>query len=351
MKRSEFFRLRFWHRWLGLIAILPLITAALTGTLLVYKKPLIRLLVTHNAQLPADFSQQGLLTQIDQIETILHQRGAIRAKAPNEQEPYWTITSKNQQHLLLSIDNLTPYQSNLWLLDSYAFVHHLHTKLLLEKTGQWILLVSGSFALVLLISGCVLWWPGRKGFRWKFVKPWPFKLRMVLQFHRHSGVVVFPVLFIITLTGSIMLWQKQVKPLLNPLAMQQLTAEHNAKPVKKSASDALALAQQQIPDGALTYIRFAKGDNGFYRFRFRLPDEWHSNGRTSVNVYAKSNRINVTARSDEVTWQYNLINQLYPLHSGYGINDWYQLFIMFAGLGLAWLSLTGLLSYARQKMR
>lgn len=351
MKRSEFFRLRFWHRWLGLVAILPLITAALSGTLLVYKKPLIRLLVTHNAELPANFSQRNLLTQIDHIELILAERGAIRAKAPNKLEPYWTITSADEQHLLLAVNDLTPYRSNLWLLDAFSFVHHLHTKLLMEKTGQSILLISGSFAIVLLISGVVLWWPGRKGFRWKFVKPWPFKLRGVLQFHRHSGIVVFPVVLIISLTGSIMLWQKLVNPLLNPIAMQQVDKGRKTTPVPTSASRALTAAQQQIPDGKLTYIRFPNDKNDFYRFRFRLPNEWHSNGRTSVNVYARSNRIEVTPRSDTVPWQYSLINQLYPLHSGYGINGLYQLAILLGGISLAWLGFTGLVSYGRQKMR
>ncbi|MCE9680236.1 PepSY domain-containing protein [Shewanella sp. AS1] len=342
------FRLRFWHRYLGLVAILPLLLVSLSGMLLVYKKPLIQLLVTQQAELPKEYSLAHIAKQLDDIAQLAQTQGAVRIKAPNRQEPYWTITDSEQSHQLFAIDTLAPYQTNLWLLKTLEFVHHLHTELLLNKTGQTILLISAILSLLLLIAGIWLWWPGRRGFRWRFIKPWPIKLKMVLQFHRHSGIVAAPILAIILLTATIMMWQKQIAPLL-PTLPSHTIAQTEASTQPLSAKQAMRLAQSQLPDSWPTYIRLPEGENDTYRFRYRLPGEWHPNGRTSVNVDPHTGKMELTQRADQLPWQYQLINQIYPLHSGYGINGLYQLLILLGGWSLAWISLTGLLSYLKQE--
>ncbi|WP_448212821.1 PepSY-associated TM helix domain-containing protein [Colwellia sp. MEBiC06753] len=361
------FRLRFWHRWLGLAALLPLILMAITGSILAYKKPLIQLLVTQQAALPSDYSLATLSDELNQIALLANLQQAARVKAPNAQEPYWTLTDKHQHHQLYRIGSLTPYQDNLMVLTGFSYLHHLHTKLLLDKAGQVILLISGIFALVLIFTGIWLWWPGRRGFRWRFSKPGAVPQKTALQLHRHSGIVAAPMLIIITLTGAIMLWQKLVSPLLSSLPNKVISSQTHIQPINQfsnldtgnsnvgssvkqiNAADALALAQQQqLENSWPTYIRFPQHEANFYRFRFRLTDEWHPNGRTSVNVDALTASITLSPRSDQVPWQYRLINQLYPLHSGYGINGIYQVLICIAGIYLFWLSITGLLSYIRQ---
>ncbi len=341
------FRLRFWHRWLGILAILPLIIVSLTGAILVYKKPIIQFFVTNQATLPQGYSPQDIASQLDSIALLAAQQHAIRAKAPNQQEPYWTLTDKHGSHQLYDIETLMPYQQNLWLLDGFALMHHLHAELLLNKIGQSLLLISALFSLFLLFSGVWLWWPGKRGFRWRFLKPWPVKMKLVLQLHRHTGIVITPLLIIILLTAAIMMWQKLITPLLPTLPMQAVEYSQSA-PTNLSATEAMQLAQSQLPDSWPTYIRFPQGEENHFRFRYRLLDEWHPNGRTSINVDQTSGDMETSQRADQLPWQYRLINQIYPLHSGYGINGVYQFLILLGGLGLAWVSITGLLSYLRQ---
>ncbi|MCG9695376.1 PepSY-associated TM helix domain-containing protein [Shewanella sp. Isolate11] len=348
--KSAVFRLRFWHRWIGICALLPLLIVSLTGTILVYKKPIIHFFVAQQAALPQDYSPQKIATQLDNIAQLASLQNAVRAKAPNQQEPYWTLTDQHGQHQLYAIGTLKPYQQNLWLLDGLSVVHHLHTELLLDKTGKTLLLLSSLLSLFLLFSGVWLWWPGKKGFRWRFVKPWPMKMKMMLQFHRHTGIVVTPVLAIIVFTAAIMMWQKVVTPLLPALPLRSITPEQALSQDGLSATQAMRLAQSQLPASWPTYIRFPQDEVSHYRFRYRLSNEWHSNGRTYINVDQSSGNMEATEVADQLPWQYRLINQTYPLHSGYGINGIYQLLILLAGLGLAWVSATGLLSYLRQSL-
>lgn len=328
--------------------MLPLLVVSLTGALLVYKKPLIRVIVTQSAQLPKSYTQQSIARQIDAIELLFNQADCVRIKAPNEQEPYWTLTNAEEKHTLYSVESLTKFESNLWLLKAFTFIHHLHTSLLSNDVGQIVLLISAMVALIMLVSGIYLWWPGRKGFRWRFIKPFPFKLRMSLQLHRHTGIVAAPILLIIMLTGGIILWQKLVGPIFAPIAMREDIQKHSYSSAQFVASTALSVAKEKLPDGRLTYIRPPNGEHNYYRFRFRLPREWHPNGRTSINVHTDSPVIKLTPRSDKLPWPNQLVNQIYPFHSGYGINGPYQSLVLFGGWVLFWLSITGLLSYIRQ---
>ena len=57
----------------------------------------------------------------------------------------------------------------------------------------------------------------------------------------------------------------------------------------------------------------------------------------------------VTQRSDQGDIDRRLLNQVYPLHSGYGMNSVYMLVIITSGVTLIWLSCTGVVSYARKR--
>lgn len=44
-----------------------------------------------------------------------------------------------------------------------------------------------------------------------------------------------------------------------------------------------------------------------------------------------------------------ILNQLYPLHSGYGIGWLYAVLVFASGIAMLWLGITGLLSYWRRQ--
>jgi uncharacterized iron-regulated membrane protein len=343
-----------WHLWCGLVVLVFLLLAAVSGIILVYKKPLIHLVMVPHAELPATYNLVQMAAQLDLIATHIAPAQRDLIKAPNPEEPYWTLTGIDKQQIqLLSIDTLEPYQHNLWLLDIFAFMRILHTELFTGVIGEGILLISGVAGLFLCISGIILWWRTKRSFRWRWVFPRHISARYLMHYHRHSGALASIILVVLLLTGSIMLWQKLVSPLLSP-APSTLLPNHLEQVMPSSSADAapsqfLLAAHEFIPDGWPTYIRLPAVNAPDASIRFRLPNEWHPNGRTSVKINSVNGDITLSARSDEVSPARRLVNQLYPLHSAYGMNAVYVFLVFLGGITLIWLSLTGGISYFKKR--
>ncbi len=343
-----------WHLWCGLFVLIFLLLAAVSGIILVYKKPLIHLVMVPQAELPADYDITQMAVQLDVIATRIAPAQRDLIKAPNPEEPYWTLTGIDKQQVqLLSLETLEPHQTNLWLLDIFAFMRILHTELFTGVIGEGILLVSGVAGLFLCISGIILWWRTKRSFRWRWVFPRHISARYLMHYHRHSGALASIILVVILLTGSIMLWQKLVSPLLSP-APSTLLPNHLEQVMLSNSVDAapsqfLLAAHKFIPDGWPTYIRLPAVNAPDASIRFRLPNEWHPNGRTSVKINSVNGDITLSARSDDVSPARRLVNQLYPLHSAYGMNAVYVFLVFFSGITLVWLSLTGGISYFKKR--
>ncbi len=343
----------FWHRWLGVLTLAMLLVTAVSGALLVYKQPLLRLLVAEGATLPTGFDRQALVQELDRLVATLPADAPVLIKAPNAEEPYWTLRYSGETPELYAIGSLQRYDDNLWLGELMALLFRLHTELLLGEPGEWLLLVAAFGGVVLTVTGVVLWWPARRGFRWRMALPWPIRRPMMLHYHRHAGVLAALPLFLVLLTAAVMMWQIMIKPLLPPVtettqsmppSLLVAGADRGVTP-----SAAMTAAWSVMADGWPSYIRLPEGGSNQYRIRFRLPGEWHPNGRTSVTVDIQNSELRVTPRADEVPASRRLLNQVYPLHSGHGMNAVYVLLVFLAGLFLLWSSVTGFLSWWRRR--
>lgn len=345
---SKHATLRSWHRWGGIFATVVLLVAGLSGLPLVYKKHLIRWFVTPEVTLPVGYSVENMTGDLDRIAREVPGAELALIKAPNSEEPYWTLTAPDGSLQLFALETLHPHSRNAWLLDALAVTRELHVALLTGLFGEWLLLVGGLIGVALGITGIVLWWPARKGFRWRWVFPRPLRIQLLMQYHRHSGALSSVILIIVLLTGSLMLWQSLVFPLLPPL-QTTLQQERLAEPGTAPPSVMLERAAQAVPDGWPIYIRLGNTVDSPASVRFRLPGEWHPNGRTSVTFDRSNGAIHLTARADEVGPGRVLVNQFYPLHSGYGTNEIYLLLVFLSGIALVWMALTGIISYFRRR--
>jgi uncharacterized iron-regulated membrane protein len=338
--------LRSWHRWGGVVATVVLLIAALSGLPLVYKKQLIHWLVTPEATLPAEYGVGDMHTELDRIAQLVPAIELYLIKAPNPEEPYWTLTAADGHLQLFAIQTLAPLTRNAWLLDALVVTRELHVALLAGLFGEYLLLLGGIIGVALGITGLILWWPARKGFRWRWVLPTSFKIQLLMQYHRHSGALSSIIVVLVILSGSLMLWQSLVFALLPPL--QTTLQQDRFDTATAMPSSFLLRATQAIPDGWPTYIRLGNVDSTDVSVRFRLPGEWHPNGRTSVTFVRDSGEISVSRRSDEASPGRVIVNQFYPLHSGYGMNQVYLLLVFVSGISLTWLALTGIISFFRR---
>ena len=337
------------HRWAGLLAAGLLSIAALSGMALVYRKSLLRALVTPGAELPADYAVADVGEGLGDIALRYPPGERALIKAPGPDEPYWTLTGEDGEVRLLAIDTLLPHVDRWRVLDLLAWLRELHVDLLAGVAGEMAMLLAGLVALGLSLSGLVLWWPSRRQLHGRWLLPRRLESRRLLHYHRHSGAVWAPLLVLVVLTATLMLWQKLVAPLLPPVTSTRLPWPEAA--AESTPAAWLDRASRAVPDGWPTYIRLPRDETRLVSVRFRLPGEWHPNGRTSVRLDLARRELVASARSDQASPGRHAVNLLYPLHAGYGMPAWYALLILLSGIVTLWLAGTSLASYLRRRRR
>lgn len=202
----------------------------------------------------------------------------------------------------------------------YNFIFELHGSLLLGETGQAVLALSAATYLALLLSGLVLWWPAR----------WPPSLRIrwnantwktVFDLHSVGGALLGVLIAVSVASGAYMAW-----PPLRPF-VSSLVGEKPASPPKlgrdargqmqpASLDTLVAGAQALFPTAMPGYV-IAGGDASRpVRVRFKLPDDPHPNGLTSVWLHPSSGEVLAVHRWDQLDIGHKAMAVVYPLHIG-----------------------------------
>ena len=344
--------LRRWHNLCGLGVALVLIVAAFSGSVLVYKKPLIHWLAAPAAEWSPDYKVTHVAHDLDVIQRRYAPASISLLKAPNPEEPYWTLIEKSGDRYLLATSSLNILAHNHWAMSALEWLRVFHTELLAGIPGEVVLLVTGLMSLFLLVSGLMLWWPARKRLHARWLTPRRIRFKHLIQYHRHTGAVTAPVILLVILTGSVMLEQRLqfwVERWLHHEEPAPVIPAHSNPDALTPASQLLPLAMSAAPDAWPTYIRLPTPDSAQARFRVRLAGEWHPNGRSTLTVDARRQEIIAAERSDEAGLGRRLLNQMYPLHSGYGLNAVYSFLVFVSGLACCWLATTGVLHWWRRR--
>lgn len=347
--------LKWLHLWLGLSAGLVFAAVSLTGTVLAFQSEL--LLAAHpeleRERLPPLALQGQALARI----VAGAEDGGIRSiDLPSPRLPAWqAFAADGERHYfdpatgeLLLVRN-TGNDAVLWLRD-------LHTHLLAGDTGEQVLGAFGIVALFLLLSGLYLWWPRlaamAASLRWHAGPP----ARRWLSWHRSLGVLLLPLLLVVTFTGVAMVYSQPFRSALRwtfadgpevvpPLPIERSTASIDWPAVLRTAADA-------VPEGSeLRRIGVPDGDNGLVPIRFRAPGEWHPNGRSVIWLDPYRAR---AVQVHDATAQgigARISETMYPLHGGFVGGRAWQWAIAAAGLVPAFLLSTGLLFWRARRRR
>ncbi|WP_075185063.1 PepSY-associated TM helix domain-containing protein [Teredinibacter haidensis] len=346
------FALRWLHRWIGL-AVLPLFLLACTsGTLLVFQKPLIRLVVTPTAEMPVSYSIDQLAIELEQLvqHPLFDTRQLI--KAPSVEEPFWSVRGDGKK-ILLSIGHLERYERGQWLIDGLEWLRQFHIELLAGTTGKILLLIVVLVALLMCVTGAIVWWPMRRIYHWSWVLPprSKWRLRYMIRFHSHSSFTVLPLLMVVLLCAAVMMWNKVDHALAatgSKKSSPVLVPQSISPDYVNNIGAALKRAHRALPHSWPTYIRIQGQNMNHLRVRVRLNGEWHPNGRSSATVDLQRLEMTEFVRADTQPFLLRLRNQMYPLHSGYGMSPLYMGLVFIAGLGGIWLSVTGLIALLRR---
>ncbi|MDQ0025763.1 putative iron-regulated membrane protein [Variovorax paradoxus] len=351
---------RLWlkiHRWIGLTLGPVLALTALLGAVLVVALPIDRyahseLFVGRNtavaaSALPLEPLRQRLVAEFGPDTTL-----TLRPpRTPSE--TLWVYV-RGPWDGTLYLDPATGAEQGRRGSHegAYNLLFELHSSLLLEDTGKGILAFVALAYLLMLITGVVLWWPTR----------WPPSLRISLDrgllrglfdLHRTGGAVLGMLIAVSVFTGAYMAW----RPLGN-----FISATIGQEPVKPptvpkgtpagprlSLDELVARAQNVFPGQPIGYVQVPAKPNRPLRVRFRLADDPHPNGISSVWLHPLTGEVLAVRRWQDLDAGNGAVVVIYPLHTGVLGGPVHQAFVALLGLALAGLGLSGVWLWWRRR--
>lgn len=232
----------------------------------------------------------------------------------------------------------------LWLFD---FHHHL----LMGDMGETIIGLLGLIGVGFVVTGVILWWRTRKTFAFRV---WPARMSRpaIVRHHRDLGVVFSPVLFLICLTGAMMIFRPVAGLVLRPLGPPSALAEMSKPPkmavgVAQGQLDFAAMvtaAQARFPGAEIRSFALPKKPGEPITIRLKQVAEWLPNGRSMIWLDPTTSQMLASRDALSLPTNARAFNMVYPLHSGKmapgtaGGVVW-QMIVMLTGLSLAILGL------------
>ncbi|WP_337880345.1 PepSY domain-containing protein [Rheinheimera sp.] len=334
---------RTWHRQLGLWFGLLLVLMAVTGGILLYKNSLLQ---WHYPQLQLPY--QPDLKVWGQVLDQLPQQDYGYARIPTPERPWLELARHDGTleyfspagELLLS---RTPYQD--WIGWSYQ----LHLYFFVKDWGHQLPGVVGLLALLLFALGAKLSWP--RHWSWRVWQPpaGPADGRRARHWHWLVGLLSLPLLSWTALTGTLVVYNKEVSAGLNWLLQQAPPANTSLPAVNYPIQQGqwtlwLQAAQQVAPQAQIRLVSFRKTADQPLSMRLQLPTEWHPNGRTQLLLDPGNAQLLQLNKATEMGWVSRLMQLLYPLHIAAVGGTLYLLVLLLAallvpllwGLGLLW---------------
>jgi uncharacterized iron-regulated membrane protein len=350
--------LRHWlrklHLWLGLSLGTVFALVALTGSVLALQGPLLRAshpeLAAHTLPTPA---QEAAV--LEHIAREWSSQGLRSADLPDAELPVWQLYFNGGVRRYLD-----PASGELLLTrttgnDALLALRDWHTHLLAGRAGETWLGVVGWFSLFLLISGVVLWWPGRGRFLAHLKPHAQPPVRRWLSWHRSFGALSLPVVLLVTLTGTLMCYHGDTRSALQtmfrdtPEPPQPAPIALRHDPIDWSA--VLAAARQALPGATLGRLSFPGARDGRVTVRAHVPGEWNPTGRSTIWIDPWQARVLGVSDATRADTGVRVNNAIYPLHAGTTGPIWRTLVIV-SGLLPPFFLVTGFLFWrARTKRR
>lgn len=227
----------------------------------------------------------------------------------------------------------------------YSLLFELHSSLLLGDTGKALLTTAALAYLFLLASGLVLWWPRRwpPSFKVHWRSGW---LRATVDLHNLAGAVLGLAIAVSVATGAYMAWPP-LRGFVTTLAGERpvvAPAVPSVPQAKGAASlDVLVSTAQAVFPGAMVgYVQVPAEPTKPVRIRFKLADDPHPNGLSSVWLHPGTGTTLGTQRWDRLDPGSRAISILYPLHAGTLGGPILTFIVGLLGLALSGLGATGL---------
>jgi uncharacterized iron-regulated membrane protein len=336
------------HLWVGLTVGTVFALIGLSGSVLVFHTELLQ---WQHPQLAA----QAPMAHGEVLARILEQwtpRGLTAIDLPRTELPSWQAFFDDGSRRYFAPEDgallLARSEHDDWLL----WLHEFHTALLGGDAGHELVGIVGWIALGLLIAGLYLWWPkwGRMLAHLRMYNGPP--VRRWLTWHRGTGVILLPLLLLLTLTGVGMVYHDGARTVLTSLFGGGKPPSPPQRPDHATAPDwtrVLASARSALPGAQLTRTSSLAKNSGVIGFRARAIGEWHPNGRSLVFIDAARSQVLLRHDATSQPLGARMNEAIYPLHIGAVGGSAYRWATVLGGLLPAFLLVTGFLFWRRRR--
>ena len=333
------------HRWCGGILGLVLAVLGLTGAILVHKDDWIALPHAGDARV-ADPAMLGalaarLLEDARGGESLIFASdrfglvqgrtadGGFYASQGGEIVERWSSQWDRPE---------------LWLFD-------LHHHLFAGETGEIVAGIAGLAVVLFTVTGAILWWRTRRTFA---PRAWPRRLSgpAIRMHHRDLGIVAAPLLLLVAVTGTAMIFKPVGDWLFAPLSPPGTIRAELAPPALPSAplgrpdwAAIVRTAHAAFPDAELRILALPRKPGEPITLRMKRAGEWLPNGRSMLWFDAADGRL--LGQRDALAMQpaTQAFNLLYPLHAAKVGGLPYRLVMTLTGIALAMLGLLATWSF------
>lgn len=339
------------HLWLGILLSFYVIVISLSGAMLVFEDE-IRVAAMHNVQYDAARAAP-LATVMAQAREDFPTAHLNYLTFPQKESPRWGLyleeANGKSRTVYADLVSGEPLKNGGRLFIDWVL--ELHVFLLMGRTGFVVNCIAGIGLFVLAITGAVLWWPGVKLLRRALGVSLRSNWKRV-NYDLHSAIG-FWTLFIVSwwgFTAVCFLFPEQVKAVVNVVSRIEGMKEPETPKVETGSAvaslESIVAQQPRISPGYLSGISLPEKPGGEVLlyvdrqtpgdFSHRDIDTFDGHTGRLLTVYHYGEKRTL---GDWLVWL------VYPLHFGTLWGMPVKILWALFGLGLASLSVTGVLMY------
>lgn len=346
--------LRLFHLYLGLVLAIPLLLLVLSGVGLVFTEAIWRLQYPALGEPVPELDAADHGTALEAIE-MAFEPDVTLVKWPQPGVAAYQVWLADGSEAFVAPVTHQVIDRWRWYERPMALLAETHIHLLAGETGKTVAGYVGLATLILSVVGIVVWWPRRRGFRWKTLLPASLHPIHLLAFHRNLGLVSAPLAIAIIGAGVGVAFFQPARVLLNGMFGDDTGAPLSQPPrveieteTRAPMNSLVQQAESVFPDSSLVFYYPEKSDSGIITVRKRAPSEMHPNGLSFVYLDASDAKILKTIDASEAQPGDRVANSLYPIHSGKWGGVPYKLVVILNGVLVGSLLISGVTTYFRR---
>jgi uncharacterized iron-regulated membrane protein len=358
------------HRWLGLFIGGWFALVGLSGSILVFEDDIDAWLNPHlltDARSGVVLPPHAMLNRVAEAFPLAKTERIRPPQAPGE---VYRITLRVAPHLrtgspraeamfsAVSGDLLGSREADTigitrayWMRTLYEF----HRNVLLGNFGSNIVGIAGFLLMTSALSGFITAWPrSRSGWRRLVgVKIRAGATRMLFDVHRSSGVMLFVLLMLATVTGSTLVYVNYARDVVSvfspvapfPVIPWRETPADNWPSFERVVNE----VRKEYPQHAMREIHIPSKPTAGYLFYLKRDGDVHRLGDTIVWVHPGSGEILFERSARNRTSGESVMHWLFPLHSGTAFGTAGKIAMCVTGLAMLLMFPTGLWVWMRKR--